>query len=132
MATIARWGPIIKFKVNKKHILTFNKFKQTGGAEWKKHEIPGLKPKMEYVGGTQTEVKLDVTLSAHYGVKPRAQIRDLSGACRRGDVYYLFLGGHKLGTGKWYLEKMSQNWEEIWNKGELVTAKLSLTFKEYV
>lgn len=131
MASIGRWGPIIHFRVNSKKILNFEKFKKTSTAIWTEHKMPNGKPKQEYIGNDTPEVTMEVILSAHRGVKPRKMLRELSAACHRGEIRYLFINGKKVGKNKYYLKKMSSTWDEIWDHGELVSAKVNLTLEEY-
>ena len=58
-------------------------------------------------------------------------LEKLEKACESGTVDYLYIGGKKVGTGKMKLESISETWDEIWNSGQLVKAKVSLTFSEY-
>ena len=44
---------------------------------------------------------------------------------------YLVIGGKIVGKNKVYLESMSEEWNCVWNKGELVKATVELVFKEY-
>ena len=74
---------------------------------------------------------MEVVVSAHLGVSPKDIIEKLEKACEKGKIDYLYVGGKKVGKGKMYLESVSETWDEVWNKGELARATLSLTFSEY-
>lgn len=54
-----------------------------------------------------------------------------SGQSDQLDIVLQNIGGKKIGKNKMYLESVSETWDEIWNKGELARATLSLTFSEY-
>lgn len=131
MAKIGNWGKSIKFSVNSQKQLTFSEMKREVAGRWAKHSILHKKPRMEFQGPDSAGVTMEVVVSAEHGVKPRNTINILEKACENGTVDYLYIGGKKVGTNKMYLESISETWSEVWNKGELVKAALSLTFSEY-
>lgn len=133
-SSIGCFGSIIKFEVSADKILTFRNMKRTQAARWTVHPIVLKAPKSEFLGPDLTEITMEVTLSAEHGVKPRSTISTIEKAVRNGTVDNLVLGGKILGwsSHKWYIESVSETWDEIWNKGELVRAKVTLNFKEYV
>lgn len=131
MGKIANWGTTITFEVSSSKTLTFSKFKRTVSARWKEHNIIGQKPKGEFTGPDSSGVTLEAVLAAEHGVRPRSTLEKLEKACESGTVDYLYVGGKKVGANKMCLESISESWDEIWNKGELVKATVSLTFSEY-
>jgi len=133
-SSIGCFGDIIKFEVTANKILTFRNMKRSQAGRWATHPIVLKAPKSEFLGPDLTEVSMEVTLSAEHGVKPRSTIATIEKAVRKGTVETLVIGGKVLGwsSHKWYIESVSETWEEIWNKGELVRAKITLNFKEYV
>ncbi len=131
MAKIGNWGKTIKFSVNSDKQITFSGLKRTVGGRWAKHIILETKPKMEYQGPDLSGVTMEVVVAVTHGVNPRTMIRKLEKACEKGTVDYLYIGGKKVGSNKMYLESINETWDEVWNKGELVRATLSLTFSEY-
>lgn len=131
MAQVGNWGKQIRFSVNSESQLTFKSFKRTVTGRWAKHSILKGKPRLEFQGADASGITMDVTVSAARGVKPESVIKALERACEGGTVEYLYVGGKRVGSGKMYLESVSESWDEIWNKGELVRATLSLTFSEY-
>lgn len=128
---IGNWGSTITFEVNSNKALTFTNFKREVSGRWKSHPIIGAKPKQEFAGPEASSVAFDVTLSAEHGVNPRSTIKRMENAAENGNVDYLYIGGTKVGKGKMMLESMSETWDEVWNRGELVRAKMSLSFSEY-
>lgn len=131
MGKIANWGKNITFEVSSGKKLTFTKFRREVSARWQTHNIIGKKPKGEFAGASASGVTLEAILAAEYGVRPRSMLKKLEKACENGKVAYLYVGGKKVGANKMYLESISESWDEIWNKGELVKATVSLTFSEY-
>lgn len=131
MAKIGNWGRHIKFSVNAEKQLSFRDFKRTVKGRWADHPIINEKPKKEFQGPDSDSVTMEVMVSAAMGVSPKDVISDLEKACQKGKVDYLYVGGKKVGSGKMYLESISETWDEVWNRGELARATLSLTFSEY-
>ena len=131
MAEIGNWGKDIKFSVNSMKQLTFTGFQRSVSGRWTKHSILNRKPKVEFQGPDTSSVPMELVLAASHGVRPRNTIRALERACENGTAAYLFVGGKKVGSNKMYLESINETWDEIWNKGELARATLSLTFSEY-
>ena len=131
MATIGHFGKLITFEVSSEKMLALKDLKRTVAGRWKKHEIVGAAPRSEFQGPDLDETTITAILSAEHGVKPRATIERLEAAARSGEVDYLIIGGKRVGTGKVYISSISEEWDTIWNKGELVKATINITFAEY-
>lgn len=131
MATIGNFGKLITFEVSSEKMLALKDLKRTVAGRWKKHEIVGATPRSEFQGPDLDETTVTAILSAEHGVKPRATIERLEAAARSGEVDYLIIGGKRVGTGKVYISSISEEWDTIWNKGELVKATINITFAEY-
>lgn len=131
MAQIGNFGKLITFEVSSEKMLALKDLKRTVAGRWKKHEIVGAAPRSEFQGPDLDETTVTAILSAEHGVKPRATIERLEAAARSGEVDYLIIGGKRVGTGKVYISSISEEWDTIWNKGELVKATINITFAEY-
>lgn len=131
MAQIGNFGKLITFEVSSEKMLALKDLKRTVAGRWKKHEIVGAAPRSEFQGPDLDETTVTAILSAEHGVKPRATIERLEAAARSGEVDYLIIGGKRAGTGKVYISSISEEWDTIWNKGELVKATINITFAEY-
>ena len=131
MAMLGQWGTDLIFQVDSNTQLPFTDMKRKVKARWATHNILQAKPRAEYQGLEQIENSMRITFSAYRGQSPRYYIERLEESCRNGDIYYLYIGGKRVGTSKCYLESIDSEWEEIWNKGELVRASVDVTFKEY-
>lgn len=131
MAQIGNFGKLITFEVSSEKMLALKDLKRTVAGRWKKHEIVGAAPRSEFQGPDLDETAVTAILSAEHGVKPRATIERLEAAARSGEVDYLIIGGKRVGTGKVYISSISEEWDTIWNKGELVKATINITFAEY-
>ena len=131
MATVGNFGKLIIFEVSSNKMLALSDFKRTVVGRWKKHEIIGAAPRPEFQGPDSDETTVTAILSAEHGVKPRATIERLESAVRSGEVDYLIIGGKRVGSGKVYISSISEEWDTIWSRGELVKATINITFAEY-
>ena len=130
MAVVARWGDI-RFSVNSNKALTFSDMKRSYSARWESHDIIGKRPKMEFKGADMDEVTITVMLDARLGIKPRSVMKKFREAAKKGAVHYFYVGGRKVAVHKFYIASGTEHWNEIWNKGELISATADITFKEY-
>ena len=131
MAEMAKWGELV-FKVNSNQVFSFRKMKRSYSGRWAAHNIIGDRPKMEFQGPEMDEITLEIILDAELGVTPRVILKRLRLAAKNGEVEYFYVGGRKMGANKFYIASGTENWNEIWNEGELVRATASVTFREYV
>lgn len=131
MGRIGNFGKLITFEVSSKKMLPFKDMKRTVSGRWKQHNIVGKSPKTEFQGADADGVTLTIVLSAEHGVKPRKTLEQLEAAVKAGRVEYLIIGGKKVGKRKMYISELSEEWNCILNKGELVRATVNITFSEY-
>ncbi len=129
--TLGCWGTDLIFEVNSKKILTAKDIKVSQDSRWAKHNILQNVPRGEFSGPDTMGVTLTITLSAEHGVKPRSMVEKIRKANRSGQVEYLVIGGKIMGSNKMAITATSEAWNTIYNKGELVKAKIDVTFMEY-
>lgn len=132
MATIGNLGEYITFSVSSDKVLTFNKMTQTVKGRWTNHNIIGVKPKSEFLGADIRGLNLSIKLDVMHGVKPRNVLKTLEKAVEEGRVLPFILGGKKVGSNSWVITQMSETWDCVYSKGELIKASVSLTLQEYV
>jgi phage protein U len=131
MAKVGNWGKELRFYVDSERQFPFRDFNRKVGARWATHEIVQGNTRAEYLGIEQSTISLEVTFSAERGQRPYRDIKALNKACKAGDINYLYVGGKRIGNCKWYIDSITEDWKEVWNKGELVKATCKITFKEY-
>ena len=132
MAEIGNLGSLITFAVSSSKVLTFNKMTQTVKGRWATHSVVNAKPKTEFIGADLRGIVLNIKLDATHGVKPRNTLNEIEKAVENGTVMQLVIGGKKVGNHKWAITQASETWDTIFNKGELITASVSLTLQEYL
>lgn len=131
MATIGNYGSMITFEVSSNRMLPLKDMKRTVSGRWKKHNIIGKTPRSEFQGADTDETTITAVLSAEHGIRPRQTIDRLEAAVKSGAVEYLVIGGKRVGANKMYISSLSEEWNCIWNRGELVKATINITFSEY-
>lgn len=128
---IGTWGSKVKFSVSEKKQFTFQNMKRSSSGRWAAHNIVGKRPKTEFLGPGMDEITMDVILSADMGVNPRKAMKKFRFACKKGEVHYLRINSKKVCRNKMAISAVSESWDDIWNKGELVKSVVTVTFSEY-
>ena len=82
-------------------------------------------------GGGRRKVTFTIKLDARHGIRPRTTIDQIEKHVRSGTPESLIIGGKKVGSSKMTINSISETWDEVWNRGELVRASLDLTLEEY-
>ena len=120
------------FRVSDRQVFTFSGLNRTVGSEWATHSRIGQKDQVEYLRPVLQKMTFTITLDATLGVRPRATMDRLADYAERGTVRAMVIGGKRVGRNKWRITDISEAWDTILNKGELVRATLSVTMQEYL
>jgi hypothetical protein len=131
MGVIGSFGDII-FEVSDEKSLSFTGFTRETSSSYENHGLIGQKPRTEYVAPGLDTVSFTVLLNGLFGVKPREEMNRWVECCRSGIADILIIGDSPLGVDRWVVTSVSQSWDTIWNKGELVTGKADVSLQEYV
>jgi len=132
MAKIGNLGKTIVFSTSDKKILTFTDLKQTVSGRWATHDRIQKKAQSEFLGPGLRELTFKITLNALHGVKPRNTMDTMEKMVEKGTVENFVLGGKKIGRNKWKMTTISESWDTVMNKGELMQATVSITLEEYL
>ncbi len=132
MAQIGNLGKTIVFSTSDKKILNFMDFKQEVSGRWTVHERIQKKPKAEFLGPGLRQITFKITLDALHGVKPKKTLKAMEAMVEKGTPEKLIIGGTKVGASRWTMTSISEDWDIVMNKGELVKATVSVTLDEYV
>lgn len=127
---IASYAGLI-FLVNSSKVLSPKDIKQEVSGEWGDHKIIGARTKSEFLGPGLRQLSFDIVIDVQFGYKPHSVIKKLNQWTEKGKAGNFILGTHKIGTGKWKLEKVSQAFDLIYSAGELARASVGLTLSEY-
>ena len=73
-----------------------------------------------------------MVLNAEHGVKPRKTVENIEKLITSGRPQTVVIGSRRVGTGKFVITEMSEEWERIFNRGEVAKITCDLTLEEYV
>lgn len=132
MATIGHIGKKVVFETSDKKILNFSKMQRTVKGQWAFHPRVGKKPKKQFLGPDSDQITFTITLNAEHGVKPRKTIEKIEKLIRTGKPQTVVIGKKKVGSNKYVITEVSENWETILNRGEVVKIICDVTLEEYL
>lgn len=129
---IGNLGKLIVFRVSDKKILTFNGFQQEVSGRWSEHKRIMKKPLLEFNGAENRQISFTMEINALHGYKPRKVLKKIEKAVEKGTPYKLVIGGKKVGNNYWVIKSMTETWNHVYSKGELVSAELKISLMEYL
>ena len=132
MALVGNLGSLITFEVSSNKVLTFSGMNRKVSGRWAEHQVIGGKAEAEFLGPDLQEVSMSIYLSSMHGIRPRKTLERIQEAAESGDYFSFVIGGKKVGSKKWRITSVSETWDNIIKNGDLVSAKVSLTLREYV
>lgn len=128
---VGTFGGVV-FSVSDNVILTPSSLTQTVGSSWAVHDNIGGKQKAEYMGPTSRVLNFDMKISAELGVRPRKTLQKLEKMAEGSEAHMLVIGGKPVGENPWRLVSLSEEWGTVLNRGELISASVSVSLEEYV
>lgn len=131
-AEIGHIGKEVVFETSDKKILIFSKMQRTVKGRWASHPRIGKKPKRQFLGPDTDQLTFTITLNAGHGVKPRKTVENIERLIRTGKPQTVVIGKKKVGSNKYVVTEMSENWETIMNRGEVVKITCDITLEEYL
>lgn len=128
MATIGALGDVV-FSVSPKVIRTFNGFKQSVSPKFSSHSRHLKETLLEFVGTDPDKISFSMTLSVFLGVDPKSEAAKLEAAARTGRIMRLVLG--RQSYGNWVISSLSNSYERIDNKGNVLIIKTDISLTAY-
>jgi phage protein U len=129
---IGTLGTSIVFEVTDEKVMTFTEMNRTVTGNWASHAVIGQKPKSEFLGAALQTITFNIVLNAALGVRPRAILDAIAKMVEAGAAEYFVVGSAPVGKNPWKITSVSETWNTILNKGELMKASLSLSLEEYI
>ena len=129
---IGHIGKTVVFETSDAKILNFKKMQRTVKGRWASHSRVGKKPKKQFLGPDADQLTFTITLNAEHGVKPRKTVENIEKLIRTGKPQTVVIGSKKVGSNKYAITEISENWETILNKGEVVKITCDITLEEYL
>lgn len=132
MATIGHIGKTVVFETSDVKILNFTKMQRTVKGRWASHSRIGDKPKKQFLGPDADTVTFTISLKAEHGVRPRETLERIEELIKTGEPQTVVIGMKRVGSNKFVITEMSENWKNILNKGEVTNITCDLTLEEYL
>lgn len=108
---------------------TFAEMSRETSARWSAHEVIGAKPKQEFLGPDLGGVSFTMHLAAWRGVSPIRLAEQLREFCSNGEYDNLILGGRNM--GKYLIESVGETYGVVTGRGEILSADVDVSLKEY-
>ena len=128
---IGNWGIYLIFQVGLEKAFTFTNAKRQIGSRYAEHSLIGNVPRLEWLGPQITQITMEIFLSVDQGVYVQNAIKTIERAVRTGVANDLWIGGKRIGTNKFIIESVNEDWLRHFYDGQLTHARNSLTFREY-
>ena len=129
---IGHIGKTVVFETSDAKILNFKKMQRTVKGRWASHSRVGKKPKKQFLGPDTDQLTFTITLNAEHGVKPRKTVENIEKLIRTGKPQTVVIGSKKVGSNKYAITEISESWETILNRGEVVKITCDITLEEYL
>lgn len=120
------------FTTSDQRILTFKGFTYKTAARFAEHEALHTKPKTEYLGPGLDAVTFSITLRMEMGMNVMEELEAWRKLAANGNAERLMVGKKRLGRGRWIVTDCSEAWNVITNRGQLLSAAMDISLKEYV
>lgn len=132
MGVIGNFGSRIIFETSDRKILTFSGLTQKVTGKYAKHSVTGQKDRPEFTGPGNRNVNFKILLDVNLGIRPRDVMSRIEDAVENGETEYLVIGGRPIGKNKFYISSMSEAFDVVLNRGEIVRANLQISMEEYL
>lgn len=134
MATVGYFGDVkfyVKRDKKKIEMLSFENAQWESSINIEEHHIQNKKPVLECIDRNADTFSMDIYISAVNHVHPMNVFSKLRGYCLNGRVYPLVIGGKRIGSFQFVIEKISGSLDKFYKNGKLISVTASVTFREY-
>lgn len=132
MGVIGNFGRRIIFETSDRRVLTFSGLTQKVSGKYAKHSVIGQKDQPEFSGAGNRSITLKILLDVSLGIRPQQVMEDIERATENGEAEYLVIGGRPVGENRFYISSVSEAWDVVMGRGEIIRASLTVTMEEYV
>lgn len=112
-------------------IRTLHDFTRSASGRWANHEVLLKKPVSQFIGPGLDTISFTMRFDIRYGINPRKELDALVELERSGKTMPLIIGGKGVGVNRWKITSLEQKWEDIDNRGNVLSATASITLEEY-
>lgn len=128
---IAAFGNKI-FSVSSNKINTFDGLAYSGELQTEAQDVAGQKPSTYIKGDGLMPVSMELDLKVEFGLNVRAEIDNWQKVRAAAIPQFLNIGGKPLSVNRFLLKSVSVSEVKIDGRGGYRSAKVALTFEEYV
>jgi phage protein U len=107
----------------------FESFSRTDATSFAKHDLIGVKPRLQPVGNELEEISISIRFHARFK-NPTQAILELKAAKDSYEVLPVLTGSGRF-LGDYVITSMTETHNEAFADGELIDASVSLTLQEY-
>lgn len=111
--------------------LSFHDLRESAGASWAKHERKGKKALLEFEGADNAEITLTIEANIRYGINPMKLRKSLFEKKNSGKAERLTIGGKSLGSHKWVITNISENFQTLHIDGRPTEISFDISLLEY-
>jgi hypothetical protein len=120
------------FNVSGNNIYTFDGFTKSSSVSTESQEVSGGKPSTHIKGDNLDTLGFNISLNNRFGIDVRAEIEEWEKIKNSHQAQMFILGGKSISKNKYMLKSVDILETVIDNKGNMRSAKLTLSFEEYV
>lgn len=122
----------LAFEVSDRVIRTFRELQKKNQARWAVHEVVGGRPVSEFIGPGQKEITLPIHLNALFlgGRTIEEEVETIEKLVDEGAISTLVIADAVI--GKYYIESIDETDTHFGGKGEITSADVTLSLKQYV
>lgn len=125
---IGSFGSVtFEYTTDKKYL--FDGISGADKARWAKHDLLNVKPRSEFLGDGDSNLKVPILLKAINGLNPYNELLKLRKLKSTGAIESLIIGKNTL--GKFYIESIDWSFDKVDNTGSIWDIKADLTINEY-
>ncbi|MCM1165684.1 MAG: phage tail protein [Ruminococcus sp.] len=128
MAVIGSLGGVV-FSVSTNYVKTFDGMKRSSSAKFASHNRHLKDTLLEFTGNDPDKITFSMTLSVFLGVDPQKELSTLEAAKRAGKIMHLVVG--QKSYGNWVINSLSEDYDKIDNKGNILIANVSVSLTAY-
>lgn len=121
----------IVFEVSDDKAFTFRNLKASTGAKYQTHERIGGAPLLERVSDEVDTLSFNIKISVFWGIDPAAEMQKIDEAKREGTLLRFILGKNQIGAYRWVITKADYTVKQVDNKGNILSADVSLSLSAY-
>lgn len=124
-------GDII-FSVSDSAVKTITNYTRSGSARYATHDLHLSKSLLEFTGADPEDLSFDVEMLTSLGVDPDTELAKIANYTESGRTLSFVLGDKTIGSYRWVITSFKEKGNHHDGRGNVISATVSITLKEYV